>query len=77
MSNKVTLFIQDQYGDHNLEKEYSTCDLAERAVESFKKDGGYWLVETDEETNNGADVFVPWHRVDFCRIEPVEDEGDE
>jgi hypothetical protein len=60
----VTLFIQEHSGDFNLEKEYTDRDAAERSLMHFEDSGGYWI---DEGT-----VYVPWHRVDFARIDEVE-----
>lgn len=63
----VNLFIQDRCGDHNFDATYITRMAAESALERFRTVlGGYW---TDE------DVFVPWHRVDFAKIEELDTES--
>lgn len=64
---KVQLFVQERNGDHNLEKEYLTRDMAWVEVENIRKNGGYWT-SSDGENN----IFVPWHSVDHVRVSEVE-----
>jgi hypothetical protein len=61
---KVTLFVQDRSGNHNLELEYSMRDLALSELNSIHERGGYWTRDGDDSIS----IFVPWHRVDFARI---------
>jgi len=73
----VNLFIQDINGDHNLNAGFGSQSRAEDAVERFMKAGGYWYVKADDEGKIEERAFIPWHRVEFCRIEEVEKEEEE
>lgn len=66
----VTLFIQDNAGDHNFEQEYPDTATAQCLLATIEKSGGYW-----SEDRYGNVVYVPWHRVDFARITKGEENG--
>jgi hypothetical protein len=66
---RVNLFIQDESGDHNFDGEYLNALFAWEEMCRFQKNGGYY---TEDNT-----VFVPWHRVNYARIEEIEEvDGD-
>ena len=53
--------MQDHSGNYNLERNYFTRETAMIAFDQIRAYGGYW-------TNDG-NIFVPWHRINFVRIE--------
>ena len=58
----ITMFIQDRSGNYNFECEFPDRPTAIRALNEIKNAEGYWVDEKHS-------IFIPWHRVDFVRIE--------
>lgn len=68
----VTLFIQERSGDFNYDEDF-TDEFEARKEFNHLKDSlqGYWV-----ETDDGVEVFVPWHRVDHVELIKNEEDGE-
>lgn len=65
----VTLFIQERSGDFNYDEDFADKFEAQKEFNRLKDSlQGYWV-----ETDDGVEVFVPWHRVDHVELIEEED----
>lgn len=60
----IVLFIREANGDNNYKGEFPTVAAAKEALAQFRIGGGYWLIG-----KNRHEYFIPWHRVNYARIE--------
>jgi hypothetical protein len=63
---KFQLFIQDQEGNNNYEKDFLSREIAMSELGYIRSAGGYWT----------GDTFVPWHRIDFARVKSKPEKKD-
>ncbi len=60
----VNVFIQEHSGDYNGDIEFDTRIQARSFVETTREARGYWF---------DTDTFIPWHRIDYIKIEEQND----
>lgn len=63
----MKLFIMERNGDHNYEA-WSTEEVLLSNLARIREQGGYWTTDREKQK-----VFVPWHQVEFARLEQDED----
>ena len=68
----VTLFIKERSGNFNFEDDrFLNKAAATRYLQLIMSDGGYAVI--DENKKQITTTFIPWHQVDFARIEQTEE----